>query len=209
MTDDFLQTLRRRLESPLPGPAGIRALEPELNYGRHYGPAPENARRAAVMLLLYPHQGEWWLPLTLRPPTMTAHAGQFSLPGGSLDYGESTRDAARRELAEELGIGSQVPLLGKLSEVYVYVSNFRVTPWLGYLEERPQWRPNPAEVAEVLEVPLRHLIDRAHRGRVTIRRRGLSFTAPCFIYDERRIWGATSLILGELVTLLEELGFPD
>lgn len=65
--------------------------------------------------------------------------------------------------------------------------------------------PNPAEVAEVLEVPLSHLLDPAHFGSHVRRYQGQTYSAPHFLFQSYRIWGATCMILGELITVLEEM----
>src|ERR1700754_2209021 len=67
------------------GPAASYRVSPELSYGRHNGPAPHTARKAAVMLVLFRRDGRWHLPLTERPLTLAHHAGQISLPGGAID----------------------------------------------------------------------------------------------------------------------------
>ena len=200
------QLAARLIEKPLPGRAAQRRFEPSLCYGRHLGPPAVRARAAAVLALLYPHEGEWHLPLTVRPATLVAHAGQISLPGGSVDPGETGPQAALRELEEELGAGAQgVELLGGLSPLYVYVSEFQVTPWVAVAKERPDFAPSPYEVAELLEVPLSHLLDPANRGRHSRRQRGIEYSAPHFLWGRHRIWGATSMILGELVEILENI----
>src|SRR5687768_9711616 len=100
-------------EGTLPGRAAQAKFEPQLSYGRHFGPAPDNARLAAVMILLFPDGEDWRLPLVLRPVSLTAHGGQIGLPGGAVDPGESSDQAALRELTEELGVGAEgVELLG-------------------------------------------------------------------------------------------------
>lgn len=188
---------------PLPGRRAQRELEPALCYGRHFGPPVYRAREAAVTILLYPHAGEWHLPLTVRPGTLPAHAGQISLPGGALNVGESTSQAAFRELEEELGVPArEVSLLGQLSPIYVFVSEYLVTPWLASVEARPRFRPSAEEVSELLEVPLARLLDPAHRGRHTHRQRGVELSVPHFLWGRHHIWGATAMILNELVELI-------
>ena len=90
----------------------------------------------------------------MRQAALGRHGGQISLPGGCVDAGETTADAARRELAEELGVGESIELVGELPPCYVYVSNFLVTPWLATIRTAPVWRPRDCEVEQVVEMPL-------------------------------------------------------
>ena len=213
MNEELPQWLAGRLAQPLPGPMVGSRFEPHPRPWRHYDVAPPDARPAAVLLLLYPHEGQWHLPLTLRPADMAAHAGQVSLPGGAVEPGETTAAAAIREFHEELGDdGRPIDMLGTLSPLYVQASNYLVTPWVAAAAARPQFAANAAEVEEVLEVPLSHLVDPAHFGSHTRQHEGQTYSAPHFLFQSHRIWGATCMILGELVTLLEEfadLGFGD
>jgi 8-oxo-dGTP pyrophosphatase MutT (NUDIX family) len=199
--------LAERLKTPLPGRAAQARFEPELAYGRHFAWPLAGARRAAVVMLLYRQHDRWHLPLALRPSTLSSHGGQIGLPGGVIEPGETSAQAALRELQEELGIEpASVELLGKLSPLYVFVSNFLVQPWIGRLEVPAQFIASPLEVAEVLQVPLAHLLDRQHMGRYHRQARGIRFTAPTICFDDHCIWGATAMMLGELIALLEERG---
>lgn len=196
--------LAARLERALPGAGAQRDMEPELAFGRHSHPPPEDARKAAVVIALYERDGVWHVPLVLRPQTMKDHAGQIGLPGGALEPGEESCAAALRELREELGIQpDDVRVLGPLSPIWVFATNFAVTPWLAVASScAPQ--PDPAEVAELLEVPLDHLLDPANRSTCRQRRGPLGFSAPCFRWGPHMIWGATAIILSELVAVVEE-----
>jgi 8-oxo-dGTP pyrophosphatase MutT (NUDIX family) len=181
--------------------AAIR-MSPQLTYGRHAGPAPYTARAAAVLLLLFQREGRWHLPLTERPLSLAHHGGQISLPGGAIDDGESASDAAVRELREELGVTCHVDMLGPLAECYVFASDFTIAPWLAVTREAPQWQPHAGEVESVLELPVEWLLQEESIGSVAIERGPLLFHAPCFRFKEARIWGATSMILGELAGVL-------
>jgi 8-oxo-dGTP pyrophosphatase MutT (NUDIX family) len=134
---------------------------------------------------------------------MPSHAGQVSLPGGEREPGETIEEAALRECREELGeTGADVEVLGRLSQVYVFASNYLVTPCVAWTSKRPDFRPNPAEVANLLEPTVVELLDPQRRGRHTIERRGVRFRAPHVMCDEHPIWGATNLILAELLTII-------
>lgn len=206
MNKELPQWLADRLAEPLPGPMIGSRFEPRPCPWRHYDVAPRGSRAAAVLVLLYPHNGEWHVPLTLRPSHLAAHAGQVSLPGGAVEPGETTAQAAIREFHEELGAdGQSIDLLGALSPLYVEASNYMVTPWVAAAESRPPFAPNPAEVEEVLEIPLKDLLDPAHFGSEPRRHEGHIYDAPHFHCQSHRVWGATCMILGEFVTVLEEI----
>lgn len=203
----FPQRLAERLTGPLPGPMVGSRFEPSPRLGRHYERIPPDARAAAVLILLYPHEGHWHLPLTVRPEHLPDHPGQISLPGGSIDPGETSAAAALREFHEELGAtGHPIRILGGLSPIYVAASRFRVDPHVAVSESRPPMAPSPHEVAELLEVPLFHLLDPDSLDCYERHYQGRPYNAPYFDWHGRRIWGATCMILGELVALLEDLG---
>lgn len=195
--------LAEQIARGLPGRASQTPYSPQLSFGRHFGPPAREAREAAVLLLLYRRDEAWYLPAILRPGHMKAHADQVGLPGGMVEAGESSQQTALREYEEELGgPRTVIRILGEMSPIFVWVSNVVVHPHLAICSAPPAWHPNPAEVAEIVEVPLLKLFDPAARGTTQIERRGLRFTAPNFQIAHRGIWGATCLMLGELAALL-------
>jgi 8-oxo-dGTP pyrophosphatase MutT (NUDIX family) len=201
----WIDWLRRRLANPLPDRAAKTRFEPTPSRWDHDAPAPADARRASVLALLYPVDGELYLPLTLRPEHLPAHGGQVSLPGGEIEPGETARQAAPREFHEELGAqGQAIDVLGPLTPIYVAASRFSIEPYLATSASRPAFEPNPAEVAELLEVPLTHLFDQGNFGSHRRQARGQECAAPHFAFGLHRIWGATCRILGELLVLWEE-----
>ncbi len=206
MNDGLCRWLERRLATgDLPARAVESRFGPQPNDGRHYADPPADARTAAVLVLLCPDEDSWRIPLTLRPTSLPDHGGQICLPGGAIEPGETGREAAIREFHEELGAeGLSIELLGRLSPLYVPASNFHVKPWVGVARREPRLVANPAEVDEIIEVPLVHLLDPANLGSRQRSRDGRSYRAPHFRWQSHRIWGATCLILGELVTVLSE-----
>jgi 8-oxo-dGTP pyrophosphatase MutT (NUDIX family) len=205
--DDLPQKLAATLRAGPLVACRRNSMSPELSYGRHAGPAPYTARHAAVVLLLFRRDGKWHLPLTERPDTLTRHAGQISLPGGVVDAGESSTEAALRELDEELGFDAPVEVLGQLADCYVFASDFLVTPWVATAarEFQPIWRPHDREVKDVVELPIELLLDNQAVGRLIVERGPLVFRAPCHHVGTARVWGATSIILNELADMLRQL----
>lgn len=127
------------------------------NWSRHTIPT-DTLRPAAVALTLLvdEHEQPCFL-LTRRASGLTHHRGQFALPGGRVDLGESVEEAALRELSEELGIGLQEEaVLGRLDDFRTR-SGFVITPVVLWGEGRLALRPNPHEVAHAYRVPLREL----------------------------------------------------
>ena len=207
MDPQLPRRLAERLGEPLPGVMVGSRFESRPRFEWQYDRPAVGARPAAVLALLYPHEGDWHLPLTLRPSHLTDHPGQVSLPGGALEPGEFPEAAARREFEEELGVpAADFEMLGRLSPLYVGRSNFLVTSCVAWTPVRPAMVPNPAEVERLLEVPLSHLQNPAHFGCHPRENAGRPYTAPHFTLGPYRVWGATCMILGELLTVLEAAG---
>jgi len=195
--------LRHALSGQLPGrPAQLwMAPQPRPLTADH--PAPY----AAVLLLLYPCDSGWCFPLTLRGNTVATHQGQVSLPGGAQDGGEPLADTALRETAEELGIAREsVTILGQLTQLYIRPSDFNVVPFVGCALARPEMRPSPKEVAQVIETPVALLLDE----RIRVEEDwdlpdGRHLHVPYFHIYGHKVWGATAVILGEFVWLLRQM----
>ncbi len=200
---ELAAALKQALARGIPGRSASRAMAPDMAYGRHHGPVPADARKAAVLIVVEPTAQGWSLPAIVRPATMKAHAGQISLPGGMVESGETAIETALREFQEELGANpAALQVLGTLAPIFVFISNFVVSPVVAISPRSFTLRPSADEVAEVLPVPLASLVDPACRSSLIIRRGELAFRAPCFEIAGRQIWGATSLILAEFAELL-------
>jgi 8-oxo-dGTP pyrophosphatase MutT (NUDIX family) len=175
---------------------------------RQMQPGPEvTPRPAGVLLLLYPQAGELWLPLTVRSSDLPLHRGEISLPGGRVDPSDNGPvGAALREAHEEVGIDpALVTILGMLASFYIPPSNHLLTPVVGYALEAPLLRPAPREVAAAFSVPLRQLLDPATIIYEQREWNGIAIDVPYFALEGYKVWGATALLLSELVARLRRL----
>jgi 8-oxo-dGTP pyrophosphatase MutT (NUDIX family) len=165
-----------------------------------------SCRRAGVMVLLYPRAGELCLVLTRRTEQLESHRGQISFPGGGLHAGESALQAALRETEEEMGVSpSGLDLLGELSPLYIPASDFCVYPLVAFAAVQPAFVPNPHEVAEVIEAHVARLLDPATRCEETWPWQGALRRVPFYAIGEHKVWGATAMMLCELLTLIGDL----
>jgi 8-oxo-dGTP pyrophosphatase MutT (NUDIX family) len=208
VTTAFDDQLRRRLALPLPGlEAQLRmAPRPRLTWNPQTDPP---LRDAAALVLLYPRDDVWWLPLTLRASTLPHHTSQVSLPGGRVDPGETLEQAALREAHEEVGVESaDVTVLGQLTPLPVPVSRYLLHPVVGVAPRRPDFRVASAEVDRLIETSIAHLQDaetrRVHQ-RPFYRTAEGTMDVPHFEVDGTQVWGATAMVLSELLAVLDEL----
>jgi 8-oxo-dGTP pyrophosphatase MutT (NUDIX family) len=209
----FIEKISERLKQPLPGLAAqwemtnqAATMEEALE---RYQNLPEDHRLASVMILLYLKNGDWHTALMQRPPSPYAHGNQVSLPGGMREETDPNHaHTALRETHEEFGIAPEkVQLLGGISPIYIPVSNFLVHPFVGYLSESPHFQQDAQEVVEILETPLKHLLEPARKKIQPLLDIGRGVTlknVPYFDLHERLVWGATAMILNEFVCILRE-----
>ncbi len=200
-TTTILQTLRARL---LPLEQAIDA------HKQIYAPATEfgwqtNARHAAVLVPLFEREGQLSLLFIRRASTLRTHSGQIAFPGGSVDATDaSVIVTAVREAQEEIGLEPQrVEVLGMLPSVATAVSNFVVTPVVGFLPRGlGELRLQESEVAELIIVPLSALMDPAIMHTEDWIRNDVTRTVHFYDYGSYRIWGATGYMLHELLAVL-------
>lgn len=200
--DDFLARAATGLSPHPPGPddptsnpRGDHSLDPD---GSALMPPPPH-RRAAVLVPVTVRPEGLSLILTQRAANLRDHSGQVALPGGKIDPADpGPADAALREAHEEIGLTpAAVRLLGYL-DPYLSGTGFLVTPVIGLVTPDAAIRPNPAEVADVFEVPLPILMDRAHYRLCSRVWQGRSRWFYAVTFGDRLIWGVTAGILNNL-----------
>lgn len=167
-------------------------------------------REAGVLLLLYIHKDEWHLVLTKRTDELPHHRGQISLPGGTREPSETLEETALRETEEELGISVRgLDLIGSLTPLYIPPSSFVIHPFVAVNHARPRFHPSPIEVAELLEVPLVHLIQDINQKVETWFIRGKEIEVPFYRFNDYKIWGATAMVLAEFLVIIKQFMHPE
>ena len=185
------------------GLATIRAED----ISRFVPPEGARTRKGAVLMLFGEGHAGPDLLLTERAHDMRSHPGQVSFPGGSIDPTDASPEAAAlREAEEETGLDpTGVDVLGTMPELWLPPSNFAVTPVVGWWQHpTPVAVVSPAEVNQVLRVPLEELLDPQHRVSVT---HPSGYRGPGFLIGPTKdlvLWGFTA---GLVDRLFEHVGW--
>jgi 8-oxo-dGTP pyrophosphatase MutT (NUDIX family) len=167
-----------------------------------------DARLGGVLLLLYCQYNELYLILTRRREDLPSHAGQVSFPGGRKEPSETLLATALRETHEEVGIAPEgLTILGKLTPLYIFPSDYEVHPFVAWYSngERPAFVASEQEVAQIIEVPVSHLLDPAIRTEELWTIRGYELMVPFFDVENHKVWGATAMMLSEFLERLRAL----
>ncbi len=157
-----IETLHQKFIHKLPGETAQERMSPQPKYvegkeGIHQG----HPISSAVMMLLVPYQGDLAIPFIKRTNAGKYHGGQMALPGGKSEPGDgNSLNTALRECEEEIGVPpKEVTVIGKLSDVYIPLSNFNITPFVGTIPEMPNFVLSKNEVEKVIIIPLKDLLD--------------------------------------------------
>ena len=157
---------------------------------------------AAVLIPLFPRDGELHAVFTERRGDLRRHAGEISFPGGRQDEpDEDLRATALREAEEEIGLPrGAVELVGALPPTGTFVTSYRIHPFVGMIASGHAWSPQPSEVEQVLELSLPDLI-RGYEAKRLLKK-GVPFRTPTYTVDGHFVWGATARIVEELLERL-------
>lgn len=162
---------------------------------------------AAVLVPMHGWPNAPGLVFTERRSDLRRHAGEVSFPGGRRDPGEPLLDTALREAEEEIGLDRDlVEVAGALPPIGTFVTNYKVFPFVGLIDQGLRFEPNPAEVENVLVASIDDLVVGYEKRRLT--RRGVPIKTDTYLIGDAIIWGATARILGELLGRLRGDDFP-
>lgn len=202
----FITYLKNKLQESLPGydaqikMSGIRHFRESGNMA-----IPDDANHGGVLALLYPIDNKPAIAFIKRTEYDGAHSGQISFPGGKMEHSDlSVIYTALRETEEEIGVpANEISVIGHLTELYIPPSRFLVTPIVGYIVRRPQFHPDSTEVERIIEIPVEKLIseDAIQEKEIEVMN-GIKWNVPCYYIDGNIIWGATAMMLSELLELI-------
>ncbi len=160
---------------------------------------------AAVLVPLVERPDGFHVLLTRRTETLRSHAGQISFPGGRIESTDASVEAAAlREAQEEIGLSpDRVEILGRLGR-YTTGTGYLVYPVVAVVAPPLSLRPDPAEVAEIFEVPLSFLLDPRNHRPHRMEYQGRVYNLVAMPYGDYYIWGATAAMLRNLYLALTE-----
>ena len=164
-------------------------------------------KNSAVLILLYPKNDSTHIVMMVRATDNTVHSGQVSFPGGKVEKSDlSISQTALREAYEEIGIfPKSVEIIGELTKLYIPPSNFDVYPVVGFTNNTPVFITN-SEVHKILEIDLPTLLTPNACGYEKIHHRtGNEFVVPCYYVHGEVVWGATAMILAELLDMIQDV----
>lgn len=183
----------------------LGALRERLKHHQSQRLAIPHAQHAAVLVPLTGAPEALRL-LCFRRTARVLHPGEICFPGGSLEpHDDGPIGAALREAHEELGVSpGQVDVLGVLDDVETVVTNFVITPVVGYLAQANDVQPDELEVAEIIHVPVARLTQPGVESAQWLEYRGVEKLRYAYQFDGHRIWGATGRILRCLMDVWRE-----
>ena len=196
----IIEKLKEQLRLQLPGAFAHEAMRAKpvgsvLPTFNHKAPP----KPGSVLILIYEINGMYHIPFIKRPDYMGAHSGQVSFPGGKAEPGEGDIETALREANEEIGINTNsITVVGKLSNFFVFPSNFMITPVVAVANELPSFEPDPHEVERIIHGRVNDLLpEDAIKDKEILAANVYRMMAPHFEIDGEIVWGATAMMLNE------------
>ena len=207
---NFATRLETEILKGLPGIDTQWQMASSDRFVKNFPRTPGNdARIAAVLILFYPVDGSIHTVLMQRPDYDGVHGGQISFPGGKKEPGDKdVIQTALREANEETGIDPEkVSIIGSLTPLFIPVSNMIVTPVTAWMDKKPLFNWQSDEVVFLIDADLKRLLDPSIVKTKPFYIRGEMLDVKYFDYEDHTIWGATAMILHELLIIIRRGGF--
>ncbi len=200
--DNLIFHLKKRINTNLPGKDSHKKMKISYRNEKKNSFNINMAKPAAVLLLLFPDNKKICFYLTKRTEKLKYHKGQISLPGGSNEKGESLLETALRETEEEIGVNkNEISILGQITPLFIPVTGFMMTPFIGFTSKEPIIKLDSMEVEELFSV---NILDLINNDKLITHRQlnGRDVTIPYFNLNNQQVWGATSMVLSEFKDML-------
>jgi 8-oxo-dGTP pyrophosphatase MutT (NUDIX family) len=201
---EFISNLTKRLKMPLPGEIAHKLMAAKSRLSIANTPNA-TTRKSAILILFYPFEDKINIPLILRPQYDGMHGGQVAFPGGRYEKtDENLIRTAIREAQEEIGIrATDVQVIGQLTELYIPPSNFLVQPVVGFMNKKPAFYPDPREVDTIFEISVDEIMNPEIITEELLNVRGVEVQAPIYSIQNHKVWGATAMMIAELLMVLD------
>jgi len=198
----LIEKLQESFLQELPGWDAQKKVSP--GYDAAYRQAEPDALQASVMVLISPVNDIPHLNFIKRASRYVddKHKGQIGFAGGKIEEGETELQAVVREVEEEIGVKEDsYKIIGKITPLYVFVSNFLVHPFVAYANEELDFILDPSEVDELIQWPITKLQEGAHIKDIKTPK-GTIKNSPYYPLGEETLWGATAMITSEFLELI-------
>jgi len=205
-TDRFKVLLQNEIRKGLPGTEVQWEMASSDRMVRNFPRTPgPDAAVAAVLILLYPHNGSIHTVFMQRHNYPGVHGGQISFPGGKMEAAdEDIIHTALREANEETGVDpARISVIGTLTPLFIPVSNILVTPVVGWTEKRPDYSHQEEEVVFLFDADIKRFLEPSLVKIKPFEIRGEMLDVKYFDYDGHVIWGATAMMLNELLAIIK------
>ena len=162
---------------------------------------------SAVLVPLFQDNGEYHIVFIKRTETVKTHKGQISFPGGGREScDKDLKDTAIREAVEEIGLRARdIEVIGELDDEITTTSNYIVTPFVAIIPWPYEFKPEKAEVAEIITVPFTALLDEKNiKPAIETIEGGIVVDSYEYHYKGKIIWGATARILQKFLEIIKE-----
>ena len=205
--EKFIFHLKDRINTKLPGRNSHKKMKINYREKIKFTFKKNTAKPAAVLLLLYPNNDKIYFYLTKRTEGLKYHKGQISFPGGTKENNETLLETALRETEEEIGINKhKISILGKITSLFIPITGFMITPFIGFISEKHPTRLDPNEVADLFSV---NVLDLINNNKLIENRKfqGTDVNVPYFSLNNHIVWGATAMVLSEfkdIISLIEK-----
>ena len=202
--------IKQKLSKPLPGVASHLKLAPKARVSEliNFNGNETNAKKSAVMILLYQEGDELKVIFIKRGMYVGIHAGQIAFPGGKYEDSDiNLENTALREVEEEIGIpASAINVLGRLTDIYVSKSNFIISTFVGLLKQKPFFVKSEREVAEIYEIDLKLFFEDniIFEKDFIVPSSQSSVRALYYKIENIDIWGASAMVMTEFIDIISQ-----